>query len=56
MPFLAVTYIRKSVGYNAFLSEYARIRKLKEEELTDVLEELQETARGYDTYEEWLIS
>lgn len=52
-PFLAVTYIRKSVGYNAFLSEYARIRKLKEEELTDVLEELQETARGYDTYEEW---
>ena len=52
-PFLAVTYIRKSVGYNAFLAEYARIRKLKEEELTDVLEELQETARGYDTYEEW---
>ena len=52
-PFLAVTYIRKSVGYNAFLAEYAKIRKLKEEELTDVLEELQETARGYDTYEEW---
>lgn len=52
-PFLAITYIRKSVGYNAYLAEYARIRKLKEEELTDVLEELQETARAYETYEEW---
>lgn len=52
-PLLAITYIRKSIGYNAYLAEYARIRKLKEEELTDVLEELQETARGYETFEEW---
>lgn len=52
-PLTAITYIRKSIGYNAYLSEYARFRKLREEELMDVLEELQESAKGYDTYEEW---
>lgn len=52
-PAVAITYIRKSIGYNAYLAEYARFRKLREEELTDVLEELQESAKGFDTYEEW---
>ena len=48
-----MNYIRKSVGYNAYISEYARFRKIQEEEFTHVLEELQESAKGYDTYEEW---
>lgn len=52
-PMTAITYIRKSIGYNAYLSEYARFRKLREEELMEVLEELQDSAKGYDTYEEW---
>ena len=52
-PLMAINYIRKSVGYNAYLAEYARFRKIQEEEFTQVLEELQESAKGYDTYEEW---
>ena len=52
-PLMAINYIRKSVGYNAYISEYARFRKIQEEEFTHVLEELQESAKGYDTYEEW---
>ncbi|MGN0416349.1 ATP-dependent helicase [Anaerostipes faecalis] len=52
-PATAITYIRKSIGYNAYIAEYARFRKLREEELMQVLEELSDSARGYDTYEEW---
>ena len=52
-PLAAINYIRKSIGYNAYLAEYARFRRMREEELTQILEELQETAKGYDTFEEW---
>lgn len=52
-PKAAITYIRKSIGYNAYLSEYARFRRMQEEELTQILEELQDSAKGFDTYEEW---
>ena len=52
-PLMAINYIRKSVGYNAYIAEYARFRKIQEEEFIQVLEELQESAKGYDTYEEW---
>ena len=52
-PKAAITYIRKSIGYNAYLSEYARFRRMQEEELTQVLEELQDSAKGFDTYEKW---
>ena len=33
-PLMAINYIRKSVGYNAYLAEYARFRKIQEEEFT----------------------
>lgn len=52
-PMMAIIYIRKTIGYNAYLSEYARFRRVREEEFTQVLEEVQESARGFDTYEEW---
>lgn len=52
-PMMAIIYIRKTIGYNAYLSEYARFRRIREEEFTQVLEEVQESARGFDTYEEW---
>lgn len=52
-PAAAMMYIRKSIGYNAYIAEYARFRKLREEELSQVMEELHESAKGYDTYEQW---
>ncbi|HIS27118.1 MAG TPA: ATP-dependent helicase [Candidatus Pullilachnospira intestinigallinarum] len=52
-PYAAINYIRYAVGYDEFLKEYARARKLKEEELFDLLQEIQESARGYRTYQEW---
>lgn len=53
-PYAAIQYIRKSVGYEEFLKEYAVYRGLKYEEIQEVLDELQERAKEYRTLEEWL--
>lgn len=52
-PFAAVNYIRKAVGYDDFLKEYAQYRSIREEELLGVMEELQESARGFLSFEDW---
>lgn len=52
-PFGAINYIRKAVGYDGFCREYAQYRHMKEEELYDILDELLESAKSYQTYEEW---
>lgn len=53
-PFAAVNYIRKGVGYEDYLKEYAESRSIRLEELTELLEELQESARPFATLQEWL--
>ena len=52
-PTAAINYIRKAVGYDEFLKEYATQRKLKPEELYEVADQLQESAAAYKTCEEW---
>lgn len=52
-PFAAVNYIRKAIGYDAFLSEYAKSRHLKEESLFEIADALQEASRPYASEEEW---
>lgn len=52
-PYGAIQYIRKHVGYDEFLAEYAAKRKMKLEELNDVLMEIAERAKNYKTIEEW---
>ena len=52
-PYGAIHYIRHVIGYEQYLRDYALDHKLKVEELLDVLEEIQESAKGYDTLEEW---
>ncbi len=52
-PFAAVNYIRYAVGYDRFLMEYARDRRLKEEDLLEVASELQDSAADHKTFEEW---
>ena len=49
----AIHYIRHVIGYEQYLRDYALDHKLKVEELLEILEEIQESARGYDTLEEW---
>ncbi len=52
-PFAAVSYIRHVIGYDDYLREYAQFRRMREEELFDLLRELEESARTCRTYEEW---
>lgn len=52
-PFAAIQYIRKGIGYEEFLKEYAVERKMKPEELLDVLDEIHESTRGFNSYIDW---
>ncbi len=52
-PFAAINYIRKAVGYDEYLKEYAKYRRIKVEELYDTLQEIQESAKGFRTYQDW---
>lgn len=53
-PYAAINYIRKGVGYNEFLKEYADYRRIDEEELFQVLDELQENCKPFATFGEWI--
>ncbi len=55
-PFAAINYIRYGIGYDEFLKEYAQYRKIKVEELYDLLREIQESSKGYKTFQEWFDS
>ncbi len=52
-PYAYVNYIRKGIGYEEFLIEYAKERNIRPEELTGVLDELAESAKQFSTLEEW---
>ena len=52
-PYAAIQYIRRHIGYDEFLREYAHFRKIKIEELNDVLKEIEERAKAFKTIEEW---
>ncbi len=54
-PYAAINYIRKGIGYEDYLTEYAAFRRIKAEELIDTLNELQDSAREYKTYGEWFL-
>lgn len=54
-PVAAVNYIRKAVEYDSYIREYAQSRRMKPEELYEVLDQLQESAAGFKTYEQWFV-
>lgn len=54
-PYAAIQYIRKGIGYDEFLREYAAGKGISEEELLTVLEEIQQNSREYQTIEEWFV-
>lgn len=52
-PAGAVNYIRKAIGYDDYLRQYANERRLKPEDLFEVLDALQESSMPFKTYEAW---
>ena len=52
-PAAAINYIRKAVGYDLYLKEYAEFRRLKPEELYEIADQLAESAAGFTTFAQW---
>ena len=52
-PYTAISYIRHGIGYETYLQEYADYRKIQVEDLLELLDQLQESAKGFKTTEEW---
>ena len=52
-PYAAINFIRKGMGYEEYLQEYALYRKIKPEELGEIMDRLSESAKGMNTMKEW---
>ena len=52
-PFGAIHYIRKVIGYDKFLTDYADERHIDADELFEILEEIEEAAKPFNTLKEW---
>lgn len=50
----AFKYIRKVMNYDNYINDYANYRKMSPKGLFEVLEEIQESSKGYDKIEEYL--
>lgn len=49
----AISYLRKEVGYEEYLKEYAQFRKMNYEDLEEILDQIQESAKDQESFEEW---
>ena len=54
-PYAAINYIRRGVGYDDYLTSYAEYRRMKPEDLLEIVTELQESAREFETFEAWFM-
>ncbi|MCI8560443.1 MAG: ATP-dependent helicase [Dorea sp.] len=54
-PYAAIQYIRKSIGYDDFLREYAQFQSLDHQKLKETLDQIQESSKAYVSVEEWLF-
>ena len=51
-PYAAINFIRKGMGYEEYLREYAEYRKIKPEELSEILDRLTESTKGMNSLED----
>lgn len=54
-PFAAINYIRRGIGYDDYLKEYADYRNMNFDDLLEILEELENTAKGFKSYDAWFL-
>ena len=53
-PYAAVNYVRKAVGLDAYVHEYAEYRGVSVDDYMDILDEIQESAREFLSMDGWL--
>ena len=54
-PYAAINYIRRGIGYEDYLREYATDHDRKPEELLDILDQIQESAKGFASVDKWVF-
>ncbi len=52
-PYAAVNFIRRGIGYDEYIREYADYRGIRADDMMEILDELLEEARGQDSFEAW---
>lgn len=52
-PYTAIQYIRKRIGYDDFIKDYAYTHNVDRAELNEILAELEESAKPCSSIEEW---
>ncbi len=52
-PFAAVNYIRKAIGYDDYIKEYAKYRGIDPQGYLDIIDEFQELSRDFNDFDEW---
>lgn len=52
-PFAAINYIRKGIGYDAYIEAYAGYRQMKPDEFYEILDGLMDSAAAFDTLDRW---
>jgi DNA helicase-2/ATP-dependent DNA helicase PcrA len=52
-PYAALNFIRKGIGYDDYLEDYADYRRVSKEDLYEIADELLSSAKGFSTMEEW---
>lgn len=52
-PYAAVNFIRRGIGYDEYIREYAEYRGIRADDMYEILDELQEEAREQESFETW---
>lgn len=54
-PYAAIQYLRKKIGYDDYLREYAASRGIQPSEYFEVLSEIEEAAKPFVTAQDWFV-
>ena len=52
-PYAGIQYIRKRIGYDDFIKDYAYTHHTERSDLNEIIAELEESAKQYASIEEW---
>ena len=53
-PYAMIQYIRKHIGYDEYLKDYAKEHRIRQEDLFAIVSEIEETSKEFQTVEEWI--
>lgn len=52
-PYAAINYIRKAVGYDEYITEYAKYKRINSDDMFQKLDQVMDAAKNYKTFDDW---